>query len=209
MLQALSDGFLVGFALAFLVGPVFFLLLDISINKGFMQAVAFATGVALSDACCAALAQLGLAPFAKNEWFIHSFGLAGGITLIIIGVLSMMRKPSIEKGGLGNNLVPDKLSALALKGFILNTLNPFAIIFWLGVSTTITTTQFTKPEIFSFYSTALLTVLLTDTLKAFIAEKLQRIVTENILLWMNRISGIALFVYGIQIIYKSFFAHAI
>ena len=205
MQQALAEGFLVGFALAFLIGPVFFLLIDISINKGLKEAVAFAAGVMLSDAMCAAIAQIGLARFANSVEFKQAFGLIGGIILIIVGVTNFFKKPSMRSVADENEKISREPLKLAVKGFALNTFNPFALIFWLGVSTSIAPKNFTSTEVFGFYAMALLTVLLTDTLKSIIAEKLQRVITESILIWMNRISGIALLVFGIDVIYRSFF----
>ena len=204
MLNAIAEGIVVGFALAFLIGPVFFLLIDISVNRGLRFAVLFAFGVMVSDAMCATIAQLGLSKFASTEIFRESFGIIGGLILMIVGIFNIIKKPTARKKDIEAEHAFKLPLRFALQGFTLNTFNPFAIIFWLGVSTSIAPKKYSGLETFIFFFTALMMVFATDSIKAVIAEKLQRIITIKILLWMNRISGIALFLFGVQVLVKTF-----
>ena len=91
------------------------------------------------------------------------------------------------------------------KGFTMNSLNPSALLFWLGVAGTITLKeQYQGWHSFAFYCATLGIVFLTDLLKAWVAARLKGIITAKFLVWMNRISGIALSAYGIFMIIKIF-----
>jgi len=59
MPEAIVSGVLLGGVLALLVGPVFFMLIQTSIKKGFVPAVMLSLGVILSDGLIAMLAYWG------------------------------------------------------------------------------------------------------------------------------------------------------
>ena len=88
------------------------------------------------------------------------------------------------------------------KGFALNSLNPFVLVFWIGVITALNARQVaSKSNLLLFFSAVLITVFSTDLLKAFLATRLKKIMTISVLTWLNRISGIALIFYGMKLIY--------
>ncbi|MEO8150145.1 MAG: LysE family translocator [Bacteroidia bacterium] len=205
MFVAIRDGFFVGFALAFLIGPVFFLLLSTSINKGLRQAIFIATGVMLSDAIYIVIAYFGSSLLTGNKEFNYLFGIIGGAILIVFGIVNFFKKPAVNKNEADEYTI-QKTDFLKFffKGFALNSFNPFVLVFWLGVASGIAVKNFTPPETFGFYTMVLATVLSTDILKSYLANKLQRIITVTVLIWMNRISGLALVFYGIKIMVKSF-----
>ncbi len=204
MVEAIRDGFLVGFALAFLIGPVFFLLLSTSVNKGFKQAAFLATGVLLSDAMYIAIAYFGSAIIASSAQFNNLFGIIGGVILIVFGIVNFFKKPAVNKNEADEYTIPkNDFPKFLIKGFALNSFNPFVLIFWLGVASSIAVKNFSSSEVLAFYVMVLATVLSTDLIKAYLATKLQRIITVTALIWMNRISGIALVFFGIKIMLKS------
>lgn len=205
MIEAIRDGFFVGFALAFLIGPVFFLLLSTSINKGMPQAVFLASGVMLSDAMYISISYFGSAFLVGNKEFNHLFGIIGGGILIVFGVVNFFKKPAVNKNEISEYTVSKTdFIKFFFKGFALNSFNPFVLVFWLGVASAISVKHFEAEQTLAFYVAVLVTVLSTDILKSYLANKLQNIITVSVLIWMNRISGLALVFFGIKIIYKSF-----
>lgn len=205
MFEAIRDGFFVGFALAFLIGPVFFLLLSTSINKGLRQAVFLAMGVLLSDAMYIIFAYFGSSLLTSNKEFNYLFGIIGGSILIIFGIVNFFKKPAVNKNEADEYTISkNNFPKFFFKGFAMNSFNPFVLVFWLGVASGIAVKNFTSTETFAFYTMVLATVLSTDIIKSYLANKLQRIITVMVLIWMNRVSGVALVFFGIKIIVKSF-----
>jgi threonine/homoserine/homoserine lactone efflux protein len=202
MTEAILSGALLGFALAFLVGPVFFMILGTSIHNGFLPAAALATGVMLSDSVYIIITGFGSAGLFTSEAFKNYSGIAGGALLIIFGIGTLRKKQKVNAEAITDHPDSDKLWRYLVRGFIMNTLNPFVIIFWIGVATTVAVKQFTFTHTVAFYGAAMVVVLSTDLLKAFIANKLKGILTANFLIWLNRISGTALILYGIRILLK-------
>jgi threonine/homoserine/homoserine lactone efflux protein len=202
MFEAILSGAILGFALAFLVGPVFFMILGTSIHNGFIQAAALATGVMLSDSVYILITGFGSAGLFTSNTFKNYSGIAGGILLIVFGITTLLKKQKIDAVALTDHPDSIKLSRYMVRGFIMNSLNPFVLIFWIGVASTIAVKQFTFTHTVAFYCTTMVVVLGTDLLKAFIANKLKKILTATFLIWLNRISGIALIVYGVRILLK-------
>jgi threonine/homoserine/homoserine lactone efflux protein len=64
-----------------------------------------------------------------------------------------------------------------------------------------------------FFAGTLGTILATDLLKSWGAKKLRHYVTRQVILWLNRISGSVLLLFGVKILYdvlvlnKSFIMH--
>ena len=204
MTEAIRDGFFVGLALTFLIGPVFFLLLSTSINKGFQPGALIATGVMISDAVYILISYFGSALLTGNDQYNYIFGFTGGAILIVFGAVNFFKKPAVNKEDDVSFISKKDLFHFMLKGFAMNSFNPFVLIFWLGIASSIAVKHYDTLLTFLFYSAVLATVLSTDLLKVYLANKLQKIITVPFLIWMNRISGAALVVFGIRILLKSF-----
>ncbi|HQV00648.1 MAG: LysE family transporter [Bacteroidia bacterium] len=200
MLSAISDGFFVGVALAFLIGPVFFMLIQTSIEHGLRQAIALAFGVLVSDALFILIAELGSNIFFNNNMVAGYVGYIGGVILIAFGAVNFYKKPSQTHVSVQSKT--DVLKTI-IKGFAMNSFNPFVLIFWLGVAGSLAGKSYESNMHVVFYASVLTTVFGTDILKSYLATKLQRLLTATVLVWMNRISGVALVLFGMRIIYKS------
>lgn len=203
MLEPVLSGILLGGVLSLLVGPVFFMLLNTSIKKGFLPASMLAVGVVLSDALFVALTFYGSSFLFYIQEYDQIVGLCGGILILLFGIFTYMKKPSIHAEAL--EIADDSTTRLidVIKGFTMNTLNPSALLFWLGVAGTITVNdRFSSTGIIIFYTSTLSMVFGTDLLKAWVASKLKGLINAKFLITMNRISGVALSGYGIYMIIK-------
>lgn len=91
--DALLRGLAFGFAVAATPGPVFFLCLRRSLDRGPVNGVVSGLGVATADGFYAAVAAFGIAALSnlligERRWF----GLAGGAVLILLGVRILTEK---------------------------------------------------------------------------------------------------------------------
>ena len=84
----------VGFLLSVMIGPVFFVLLETSIRKGFRAALVFDIGVLASDALYILLAYLFYAEVDKMSSGTNKalFGFIGGGIFIIYGIVNFFKK---------------------------------------------------------------------------------------------------------------------
>ncbi|MBK6639774.1 MAG: hypothetical protein IPG39_00285 [Bacteroidetes bacterium] len=125
--------------------------------------------------------------------------------ILTFGIFTFFKEATINAGAL--EVIDDSKTRIIdiLKGFTMNTLNPSALLFWLGVAGAVTVKEhYTGYNALLFYSSTLGMVFGTDLLKAWVAARLKGIITANFLVWMNRISGLALSIYGIIMIVKIF-----
>ena len=92
-----------------------------------------------------------------------------------------------------------------MKGFIINGLSPMVLIFWIGtISIASLDFGYTKGlEFFLFFAAVLMTVLATDLLKAYLADKLRKLVTPRSIMVMNIILGIVMIGFGARLIWLS------
>ncbi len=200
MWDALISGIVLGLTLAMLIGPVFFMLIDLSIKKGFTDAFYLALGVVLCDALFVLLTYLSSSSLQLMDRFRLEVGWAGGLLMIGFGLVYLLRKPRIRSGDVD---LPDYASSPlkeAAKGFSLNLLNPFVALFWIGVAAGVAVRGYSEAQIHAFYIVVLSTVFLTDLLKAKVAIQMRRYVTPSRFRILHRISGFGLIAFGIRLI---------
>lgn len=132
MEAAFLNGIALGFLLAAMVGPVFFALIQLSISKGFEAGAMLAAGVLVSDFIFILIAWLGNEAIQNNLYLKQTLGLAGGLLLITSGILSLTRKSAAAANKPALQITAKNPVNIFLKGFLLNSLNPFVLFFWLG-----------------------------------------------------------------------------
>lgn len=204
-----------GLLIAVLLGPVFFALIQTSITKGFRAGAGMAIGIVLSDAFCVAISFLGLMQVVQGPVALRWIGIIGGLFMLIYGlVLLLSRKVQSEAVHLPEVNTGLVFGGSLAKGFLLNILNPFVIVYWLGVSSFVSSLpELDRADKLWFFAGTLGTILATDLLKSWGAKKLRRYVTRQVIMWLNRISGSALLLFGIKILYdvlvlnKTFLMH--
>lgn len=206
ILKAILQGLSLGLTLAFSLGPAFFALIQTSTKNSFKSAFALAIGIFLSDLFCVLLAYLGMAQLFNNPQNRIYVGLIGGSILMMFGFFTIFQKkqPTAET----ENRIEIKAVNFPLfitKGFFLNLLNPFVLIFWMGwVGLVSSNTEYTHIHIILFFAAALSTVFLTDVLKAYSANKISRFLSPKVLRMFNMLVGIILVVSGVVLIYRVF-----
>lgn len=186
MLFALGKGLLFGMVMSMMLGTVFFALIQNSIQNGWNKGVMIAAGVVFSDMIFISLAIFGVSfitPDEHNMWI----EVAAVVLLLFLGVNSIMnRTPKI--------VYPDTKFGKALyyfgNGFLLNGLNPVNFLFWAGLAVTARTEwQYDTPTLMVFFAGCLCSIFLSEVGISFGAHKIKRFLNENILIWINRITG--------------------
>ena len=88
----IKEAIFIGFFLAFMIGPVFFMLIQTSIIKGARAAIAFDLGVILGDIAFILIAYFGsksLLESIKNDPLLFYIG---GSILVIYGIITFLNK---------------------------------------------------------------------------------------------------------------------
>lgn len=204
MIDIILKGITLGLLLSILIGPVFFTLIQTSIEKGFFQAIAVAFGIVCSDIFYITVSYFGLSHLFDSRWFKDYLGIAGGIILILFGVFSLLKKrnKSSQAVTVDNN---GGYVKSFFKGLIVNGVSPFVVIFWIGVVSMVSVEyNFSQKEIISFFVIVIATVFTTDLTKAYLAGRLRPLITTRSLRIMNTVVGIALIAFGIRLMFYVF-----
>ncbi|MBU1536951.1 LysE family transporter, partial [Myxococcota bacterium] len=102
----LLTGFATGLALIILVGPVFFLLLRVTLERGRVAGVCVAMGIFISDLAAVLLIYYGFSALFTSADFQRWSALVGAVLISALGVSYIIRpglpKTSRKKTGLKN-----------------------------------------------------------------------------------------------------------
>lgn len=205
MIEDIQAAIPLGFFLAFMIGPVFFVLLETSIVKGFRAAVAFDLGVILADIIFIFLAYFSSYQLLENLSNQPSLYIFGGTLLAVYGVIIFSKKPN--KQGIETRLETkrNKYFQLFLKGFFLNFINIGVLVFWLGIIIVVgPNLKGSINRFFIFFSTLIISYFITDLIKILLAKRLKIYLTPNTIINIKKALGILLLISGITLITKGF-----
>lgn len=198
-------GVFLGLTLSLLVGPLLFSLIQASIERGFRAGLACAAGIWSSDVLFVVAVLFGVRQIelmVNLPGFEKWAGLAGGLLLAGFGVANFASRSSAA----GLDYSQSGVSGHApyfIKGFLINSVNPFTVFFWLGITTAvIVPNRFSLFESLVFFTAMLGTLALTDLVKIFLAKKIGSWLTPDHLKLVRRSVGILLIGFGIFLIYR-------
>ena len=193
----------VGFFTAFIMGPVFWVLLETSITKGFKAAVAFDLGVMFADVCFIGVCYLGSFQLLEDDQNRQGLFVLGGTILLLYGLFSWINRNKKSKDQPEIQESKENYFGLAAKGFAINILNVGVFIFWGGV--TIVSSPASGKSFTSFvlfFSIVLLSYFITDLLKISVANRFKSLLTGKGIVIVNSIVSLILIVSGIVLILK-------
>jgi threonine/homoserine/homoserine lactone efflux protein len=196
--------------LTFSFGPAFFALINTGIKFGYKTGSFLALGVILSDfflcLLICLLVHFGMANLLHSEKTQTFFAIIGGIILIVFGAFFFKKQPvkTDEIIEIENQLPSPKL--MLLKGFLLNLFNPTVWLLWLANVTAISKTlEYSLIKMILFFSIVLGAVLLVELFKVKLAGKIKNYLTDKIMTIVNYITGSALMIFGLILIYNHYF----
>lgn len=197
IIQAIVKGFLMGLLLVISVGPVIFTIIKQSINNGKEGGFSFVVGVWISDLVWVLLSNLFSEFVTALLDFKKPIGVAGSAFLISMGVFYLFfKKVHVHPQDISMPpLQGSDHAKIALQGFLVNTLNPGVMVFWLTSVTAIAITHTINERIIIF-GTCLLINMAADVGKVVLAGKLRSKLTIHNIRVINRISGFILLCFG-------------
>jgi len=207
MIEVVLKGLALGFVLALSVGPIIFTIIKQSLNNGHKGGFSFVAGVWVSDILLVVLSNT-LTVFVSallEHTRVIAFG--GSSFLIAMGIYFVFfKKVVLARDSDGNEARFRKrdMARVFASGFIINTLNPGVILFWLG-NATILSVNHTLQERTIIFSVCLLINMAADVGKVMMAGKLRNKLTLKMLVIINKISGTILIGFGIVLLWGVIF----
>jgi threonine/homoserine/homoserine lactone efflux protein len=210
MIQDILTAIPLGIFLSFLIGPVFFVLLETSAVKGFRAALVFDLGVVFADIVFIVIAYFSsykLIESLKNDPALFIFG---GILMLTYGIISFIKLKKLK-----NDVSEEEIEfvfqkkdyrALFIKGFLLNFINVGVLLFWFLILITVgPKLELETSRMLTFFSSVILTYLLVDTGKIVLAKQLKHKMTPKNTLTIKKVISLLLIVFGIAIMLQGWF----
>lgn len=205
VIEAILKGIAMGLLLVISVGPVIFTIIKQSINNGKGGGFSFVVGVWLSDFLLVVLSNLFSELVTTVMDFKMQIGIAGSIFLMGMGIFYIFfKKVHMHPEDVSITLKTSDHAKIALQGFLLNTLNPAVIAFWLTAATAIAVSHSIRDRIIIF-ATALILNMSADVAKVTLAGKLRKKLTVKNIRLINKISGLILVIFGTVLLFGVLF----
>ncbi|MBX2876469.1 MAG: LysE family transporter [Saprospiraceae bacterium] len=202
----LWNGIQLGLALALITGPILFALIQAGVERGFRAGLALGSGIWISDLLFI-LAVFWSGTFldrvVANVSLLWWLGIIGSIILVGIGIGTLFSKPPPLSYTTEIEVTRSPYHLLWLKGFAINTFNPFTFFFWISVMTSVVlANKLSTADASLFFTGILATIILTDLLKVILAKRIRQFLQWKHLLILRRIAGLALIAFGVVLLVR-------
>lgn len=213
IIEAILQGVAAGLILSVFVGPIFFTMLQLGVEHGFKAAFALAFGQWTSDLLYIFLAFWGaiwvediINDAARQANFVWYSGTIGGILLLLFGAGLLLTK-AVSTEASDKIEIPQRRSRVAhfayfLQGFLINTVNPTPLLFWMGLMALAINSNYDGPTSVALFVAVMVVVVLTDCLKIALARSIRNRLKAHHFLYVRRLAGLVLGGFGLVLLLK-------
>ena len=209
MINDILTGIPWGIFLSFMIGPVFFILIETSITKGFRAALIFDLGVVLGDIFFIGVAYLGsyrLIASLKDKPALFIFG---GILMVAYGIISFIKlkkQAKIQYDAIDAEIIKKNYGSLFIKGFFLNIINIGVLGFWLAIIISVgPKLEMQTSRMMTFFTSVIVSYLLIDCIKMVLAKQLKSKLTPTNIFKIKKGISIVLIVFGLALMAQGWF----
>ncbi|MFE3872340.1 LysE family translocator [Flavobacterium sp. ZS1P70] len=209
MINDILSGIPWGIFLSFMIGPVFFILLETSIIKGFRAALVFDLGVICGDIVFIGIAYLGSYRLIQSLKDKPALFIFGGILMLVYGIISFIQLKKEEKVNtdiIDKEIIKKNYGSLFVKGFFLNIINIGVLGFWLAIIISVgPKLEMQTSRMMTFFTTVILSYLFIDCIKILLAKQLKNKLTPTNILKIKKGISIVLMIFGVVLITQGWF----
>ena len=192
----LMRGLIIGFSIAATVGPMCILCINRTLHKGQLYGLVSGLGIATADAVYGSIAGFGLTVITSflvsQQMWIH---LIGGLFLVYLGIKTTFTRPA-ERAAAAK---ADDFVGAYISTFLLTLTNPLTILSFAAIFAGIGVGGASKSYLSAplvvcgvFLGSVTWWCILTSGISL-----LRKRFTARWLLWINRISGVIILLFGI------------
>lgn len=205
MIELYLKGFLLGLGLTSMIGPIFFTLVENSLEQGWKSGLWAGIGMWVSDFLFILFCILAIVPISQmmTGETERALQTGAGIFFLAFGIILYKKR----KSPVGEEDIDTQKEVLMawLKGFTVNTLNPFTFLFWTGSTLALLTGVDGWKTSLPFYFGVMTSVIAGDLAKVFLAARIRRKVNESGLEKLRKISGIGFLLFGLWLLFRFLF----
>ena len=209
MINDILAGIPWGILLSFMIGPVFFILLETSIIKGFSAALVFDLGVILGDLFFIGIAYLGSYRLIKSLKDDPALFIFGGVLMLAYGIISFIKlkkEVKVNTDIIDKEIIKKDYTSLFIKGFLLNIINIGVLGFWLAIIISVgPKLEMQTSRMVTFFISVIGSYLFIDCIKILLAKQLKTKLNPTNILKIKKGISIVMMVFGTILILQGWF----
>ncbi len=189
-------GLLIGLSIAAVVGPMSILCIQRTLQRGQLYGLISGLGIATADAVYGCIAAFGLTLIAhflvSQQFWIH---LLGGLFLVYLGIKTVLSKPAERAAtAKASGYISAYISTLLLTLTNPTTILSFVAIFaGIGIAGASKSYSSAIAVVFGVFVGSVLWWFFLNSIVNFLRTRF----TATWLLWMNRVSGCVIILFGV------------
>ena len=133
MIVIMLDGFLTGLILQIAIGPVFFFILNLSLQKSVIDGLFAVIAVTIVDYMFIALAVLGVGKLLEKPKIKFTLGIISSFVLMLFGIIMILSIGQSSQFSNPNDLMQSNYIASFISAFLLTVSSPLTIVFWTSL----------------------------------------------------------------------------
>lgn len=210
LLLGIFSGVVLSFCFSF--GPAFFSLLQTSIHYGFKRAAPFAFGIFVADSfivflMLTVLKNVDMVSVLRNVWVAS----IAGVVIFSMGLYTLFKRPKrlpISAENIPQKADVESKPTVFFRGFVLNFVNPLIWIYWVSlIALMLGETGAKASEVCVFFIGLLGATLSMDLVKCKAVSLFHRMITDRVMLIINRVVGVILIVFAFYVVFSMVLFH--
>lgn len=196
-MKPFKNGLIIGLILQLAIGPVFFFIINLTLQKSLVDGLAGVIAVTLGDYFYITLAILGIGKLLEKKKIKKVLGIISSIILILFGILMIRNVLNIHTSTSLNPLSTNLLSSFSTV-FFLTISSPITIVMWTSLFTAkAVENNYSKRELIIFGLAAGLATLLFMSLAVILFSLIKSAIPTSLIQVLNIIVGSLLILYGL------------
>ena len=188
-----------GVMASLLIGPLFFLLLQVTVERGRKAGIICASGIWFSDVIYNIIVWLTMDYLSTLPGFNKYVGIFGGSLLFVFGLYMIFTR--VRKGR-QQPISYKEAGGFFSAGFSINTFNPFVLLLWVSIYQSFIAWGLIIQQRIAFVVSLLFVVICFDCLKVFLAEKLSQQLKDQHFQYIRKGTALALMVFAVILILR-------
>ena len=192
-----GEGFATGMMLTIMLGPVTMIILRYGLQVNRLAGLWAAAGTWVSDFVFIGLTYwmtTTIDSWSQQPGIRLAMFLVGGFGLLVMGGLMLrVRKMSFSAEG---DVVQASYIQAFVGGFLVNSLSPFTLFFWLGAAVFL---HLQSDNPIWYYAGLMLALAAGDFTKAWLAPKLSSWLKESHVYWIQIVAGVLIACTGLYV----------
>jgi threonine/homoserine/homoserine lactone efflux protein len=203
MTALILNGFLTGLILQIAIGPVFFFILNLSLQRTVIDGLFAVIAVTLVDYIFITFAVLGVGNLMEKPKIKLTLGMLSSLVLILFGIIMIVSISPSSQISSPNNLIESNYISSFISAFLLTISSPLTIVFWtsLFAAKAIEKGYAKKQLIFFGIAAGLATVVFLGSAVTLLSI-MKTSIPMTLLSILNKAVGSLLIIYGIIRLFK-------